>query len=53
VDDLRELIRSLVRQSGMHNDGTGGGPPPITVPTDQKIIEELLKIRTLLEQQKK
>ena len=53
ADDLRELIRSLVRQSGMHNDGTGGGPPPITVPTDQKIIEELVKIRTLLEQQKK
>jgi hypothetical protein len=41
-----------VRQSGIHNDGTGGGVPPITVPTDQKIIEELVKIRTLLEQQK-
>jgi membrane protein YdbS with pleckstrin-like domain len=52
ADDLRELIRSLVRQSGMHNDGTGGAPP-IGVPTDQKIIEELVKIRTLLEQQKK
>jgi hypothetical protein len=37
----------------MHNDGTGGGAPPITVPADQKIIEELVKIRTLLEQQKK
>jgi hypothetical protein len=36
----------------MHNDGTGGAPP-IGVPTDQKIIEELVKIRTLLEQQKK
>jgi membrane protein YdbS with pleckstrin-like domain len=53
AEDLRELIRSLVRQSGMHSDGTGGGAPPITVPTDQKIIEELVKIRTLLEQQKK
>ena len=52
ADDLRELIRSLVRQSGMHNDGTGGASP-IGVPTDQKIIEELVKIRTLLEQQKK
>ena len=52
ADDLRELIRSLVRQSGMHNDGTSGAPP-IGVPTDQKIIEELVKIRTLLEQQKK
>ena len=37
----------------MHNDGTGGGAPPITVPADQKIIEELVKIRTLLEQKKK
>jgi membrane protein YdbS with pleckstrin-like domain len=53
ADDLRELLRSLVRQSGMLNDGTGGGAPSITVPTDQKIIEELVKIRTLLEQQKK
>jgi membrane protein YdbS with pleckstrin-like domain len=52
ADDLRELIRSLVRQSGMCNDGTGGAPS-ITVPTDQNIIEELVKIRTLLEQQKK
>ena len=51
ADDLRELIRSLVRQSGMRNDGTGGAPS-ITVPTDQNIIEELVKIRTLLEQQK-
>jgi membrane protein YdbS with pleckstrin-like domain len=52
ADDLRELIRSLVRQSGMHNDGTGG-TFPTGVPTDQKIIEELVKIRSLLEQQKK
>jgi hypothetical protein len=37
----------------MYKDGTGGGAPSITVPTDQKIIEELVKIRTLLEQQKK
>jgi membrane protein YdbS with pleckstrin-like domain len=53
AEELRELIRSLVRQSGMYSDGTGGGAPSITVPTDQKIIEELVKIRTLLEQQKK
>ena len=53
AEDLRELIRSLVRQSGLHGDGTGGGAPPITIPTDQKIIEELVKIRLLLEQQKK
>jgi hypothetical protein len=53
ADDLRELLRSLVRQSGMQGDGTGVGVLPITVPTDQKIIEELVKIRTILEQQKK
>jgi membrane protein YdbS with pleckstrin-like domain len=53
ADDLRELIRTLVRQSGVHGDGTGGGAPQITLPTDQKIIEELVKIRILLEQQKK
>ncbi len=27
ADDLRELIRTLVRQSGVHSDGTGGGGP--------------------------
>ena len=37
----------------MYSNGTGGAPPPITIPTDQKIIEELVKIRTLFEQQKK
>jgi len=53
ADDLRELIRSQVRRSGMHIDGTGEGSLPVIVPADQKIIEELVKIRTLLEQQKK
>jgi membrane protein YdbS with pleckstrin-like domain len=52
AEDLRELIRSLVRQSGIPGDGTGGAPP-ISIPTNQKIIEELVKIRSLLEQQKK
>jgi hypothetical protein len=52
ADDLRELIRTLVRQSGVHSDGTGGGAPQITLPTDQKIIEEMVKIRILLEQKK-
>jgi hypothetical protein len=37
----------------VHSDGTGEGAPQITLPTDQKIIEELVKIRILLEQQKK
>jgi len=35
----------------MHSDGTGGDSP-VTITTDQKIIEELVKIRILLEQQK-
>jgi hypothetical protein len=48
---LRELIRSLVHQTGMNNDGTEGAPP-IDLLTDQKIIEELIKIRTLPEQKK-
>jgi hypothetical protein len=51
VGDLRELIRSLVHQTGMNNDGTEGAPP-IGLLTDQKIIEELIKIRTLPEQKK-
>jgi hypothetical protein len=53
ADDLRELIRSLVRRSGMHSDGTGEGSLPVNVPADHIIIDELVKIRTLLEQQKK
>ena len=51
ADDLRELIRSLVPQSRMHNDDTGGAAPN-GVPTDQKIIEEMVKNRILLEQKK-
>jgi len=53
ADDLREVIRSLVRRSGMQSDGTGGGILPVNVPADHIIIDELVKIRTLLEQQKK
>lgn len=51
AEELRELIRSLVRQSATHGDGSGGGVP-IPVSNDQKIVEELVKIRVLLEQQK-
>ena len=51
AEDLRELIRSLVRHSDTHGDGSGGGIP-IAVSNDQKIIEELVKIRILLEQKK-
>jgi membrane protein YdbS with pleckstrin-like domain len=52
AEELRELIRSLVRPSDRQGDGTGGGIP-IAGTNDQKIIEELIKIRLLLEQQKK
>ena len=36
----------------MRSDGTGGGAPPITVPTDQKIIEELVKFGHCLSSKK-
>jgi uncharacterized protein len=52
AEDLRELIRSLVRQSDTRGDGSGGGIP-VAVSNEQKVIEELIKIRMLLEQQKK
>jgi membrane protein YdbS with pleckstrin-like domain len=52
AEELRELIRTLVRQSGILDNGTGGTSSS-TVSTDQKMIDELVKIRILLEQQKK
>lgn len=52
AEELRELIRSLVRQSGIRDNGTGGAPS-LSVSNDQKMIDELVKIRMLLEQQKK
>jgi len=56
AEDLRELIRSLVRQSGDGGDGTGGTVARIAagpVTTDQKILNELVRIRQLLEMQRK
>jgi hypothetical protein len=52
ADDLRELIRSLVRESGVQDYGTGFASS-FTVSADQKMIDELVKIRMLLEQPKK
>jgi len=52
AEELRELIRSLVRQSAAHDDGSGGSIP-VAVSGDQKIVEELIKIRMLLEGPKK
>jgi membrane protein YdbS with pleckstrin-like domain len=56
AEELRELIRSLERQPGTTGDGTGGAPArvqlvPLT--TDQKILDELVRIRQLLEMQRK
>ncbi|MFY9799882.1 MAG: PH domain-containing protein [Methanoregula sp.] len=51
AEELRELIRSIVRQSGARDAGTGGTPSS-PVSSDQKMIDELVKIRMLLEQQK-
>lgn len=56
AEELREIIRSLVRQTSSRGDGTGeSGAPLSSVPVsaDQRIIDELVKIRLILEQQKK
>jgi membrane protein YdbS with pleckstrin-like domain len=59
AEELRELIRTLVRQSGsgIQNDGTGT-PAPVQVATGSmstnlQMLDELKKIRTLLEQKNK
>ncbi|MFA5221184.1 MAG: PH domain-containing protein [Methanoregula sp.] len=52
ADELRELIRFMVRGNTAHGDGTGGVSPakaPLTM--DEQVLVELVKIRTLLEQQ--
>ncbi|MGB9177498.1 MAG: PH domain-containing protein [Methanoregula sp.] len=56
AEELRELIRSLVRKPGTNGDGTGGAPArartvPLTM--DQNILDELVRIRQLLEMQRK
>jgi uncharacterized protein len=56
AEELREILRSLVRHQNSSGDGTGGTPAPAQpgpVSTDQKILEELVRIRLVLEQQKK
>jgi len=51
ADELRELIRSMVRGSPSREDGTGSmKPSPVAgTSTDQQILEELRRIRQLLE----
>jgi hypothetical protein len=55
-EELRELIRSLVRQHGTGSDGIGGAPArgaAVPVSTNQKILDELVRIRQPLEVQRK
>lgn len=65
AEELRELVRSLVRKSGAgaQNDGTGTSAPVQTasatptptgsMSTNLLMLDELKKIRSLLEQQNK
>jgi hypothetical protein len=56
AEELRELIRSLVRQAGTSGNGTGGTHarvPAERVTSDQKILDELVRIRELPELQRK
>jgi uncharacterized protein len=52
AEELRELIRSMVRGAPAHDDGTGNSTisPANTGPVDQQILDELKRIRILLEQ---
>lgn len=62
AEELRELLRSAVRSCSASGDGTGSGAsrpaqvpdtPVASVGTSMLILDELKKIRILLEQQKK
>ncbi|MDD1653194.1 MAG: PH domain-containing protein [Methanomicrobiales archaeon] len=53
AEELRELIRSMVRSCSGRGDGTGTGGPeaiPAGSAVSQQILEELKRIRMLLEQ---
>ena len=52
AEELREFVRSMVRGTTSHSDGTGGMPAQSPKTTDQQILSELVKIRTLLEEKK-
>jgi len=51
AEELREVIRSMVRGSTERDDGTGNRTVPSmsTTPVDQQILAELKSIRALLE----
>lgn len=55
AEELRELIRSLIRGCSSHDDGTGSAKPslaPTGKTTDQQILAEVQQIRSLLEQRR-
>jgi membrane protein YdbS with pleckstrin-like domain len=55
AEELRELIRARVRGSAGAGDGTGTGthkPPSDGISTQQQVLDELIKIRTLMEQKR-
>ncbi len=52
AEELREFVRSMVRGTTSHSDGTGGMPVQSPKTTDQQVLSELVKIRTLLEEKK-
>jgi hypothetical protein len=56
AEELRELIRTQVRESGRAGDGTGSGAPPapsrMAGSNGEQILEELKKIRALMEQRR-
>jgi membrane protein YdbS with pleckstrin-like domain len=55
AEELRELIRSHVRGSLSHDDGTGSAKPlssPSGVSVHQQMLAELQQIRSLLEQKR-
>jgi hypothetical protein len=55
AEELRELIRSHVRGSVSHDDGTGSAKPSSTTPVvsvHQQMLSELQQIRSLLEQKR-
>jgi uncharacterized protein len=51
ADELRELIRTLVRNTGIRGDGTGSGEALSSGydATSRQILDELKQIRSLLE----
>jgi len=55
AEELRELIRTMVRSCSARGDGTGTGAPeaaPAGSAVNLQILEELKRIRMLLEQQR-